>query len=229
MKMMVFMDIYPLFKKIHFNEEDSLLNEIKCKEKKVFSIIRTGIELDMYRVGDICLTPWNELVVCCKLIVTRDATEAAQPTIYLLPNVRMDYYKKYGAYDYLRFSPICGMLVTKASDQSTVVYSDPAIIYNKMIYIYRSEFDKAIEHISETSYFSPDIRNQFDAVPVHYQNLKLAFSLNTSPILFTLISTGYVDILNNNNKLDLTFNYSDLDSVNKLRQFLVTSRIRMRY
>ena len=228
MKMMIYMDIYPLFKKIHINENDSPLNETKCKERKTFSIIRTGIELDMYRVGDICLTPWNELVVCNKLIATRDATEAAQPTIYILPKIRLDYYKKYGAYDYLRFTPICGMLVCKLNDAGNIYY-DPAIIYNNMVYFYKSEFDKSIEHISAASYFSNDIKYHFDAIPVHYTNLKLAFSLNTTPILFTLISTGYVDILNNNNKLDLTFTYSDLDTVNKLRQFLTTSRIRMRY
>lgn len=226
------MDMSQFFKKIHARDHDILDINKKLNEKsRVFQLIRNGIDLNSYSVGDICITPWESLVYCSNLIVTQNETDSNISSIYLPNKTRNNYYRKYGAYDFLQFAPICGLLFTTKTrnPDSTFEYTDPGIIYNDNVYLYKSDFDKDVINLNQTDYFEDTSKSFcFDPIPVHFMNMKLGFSLNTTPIQFILIATGYSQIFNRDNYVKIFPTYTDINTIAKLRIFLNSTRSRFK-
>ena len=194
-----------------------------------FLLIRYGIYRNSYFVNRIYITPFNTPVICRKIYPTLTYKDSLTNFKTININIsRINLFKKYGPFDYLKFSPICSAAFYKYDTNSNKLI-ESGIINNTDVYIYNSYFDKYKYDLNKTTYFNTD-NFYFDPISVDPTLLSNAFITNLTNIQFLLASTGfirlkYLNTTTNIKKLDQScLKYSDINTLERTRRLFINTK-----
>ena len=214
------------FQKIKIDENINNIN--KCLNKyntgKIFPIINISYYKNIHKIDNIYITPWDELSFCYSIKEINKISDCIKSVPYYSSKQLNNIYCKYGPFDIAYFIPICSLLLYHFTDVIQPRILDVHLIHKNIIYFYDKYGVYISSKLSDTSFTElSDFKLLFDPIFINEYYFNLALKSKLNKIQFILAACGYSRYIDENGYI-FPKGYSDIDSLDKLRGFLLNSR-----